>query len=168
MRARSGDASARRSKAGLAIALLTALACGNDPAAPPPGCGDVPSLTYGVPVEGTLSPSDGRIDGAYVDSYTIRLASGDMAVIEMESDDFSPLLHLFDADGRVVAQAFDRWPDGETETAHLVRSLPAGCYVVAASSWHGGATGSYSLVAFAAADPSDQHVAPAWLAAASP
>ena len=105
-----------------------------------------PVLEPDQAASGSLGPSDDRLEGAYVDFFTLRLDAASDVVIDLSSADFSPLLHLFDAEGRVIAQAFDPWGGGEGETAILTTTLQAACYTVAPSSWSPDETGTYTLV----------------------
>ena len=152
------DTSPRRTGAGIVVALLALLGCGDDPTLVMPVCGTAPPLSFDETAEATLGPPAERLDDAYLDFYTTAIETATVVVIEMTSSEFSPLVHLFDAQGRAVAQAFDRWAVGPPETARLIDSLLPGCYTIAASSWSPGDTGEYSIRITAGAGASDPDV----------
>jgi hypothetical protein len=132
---------------GPAIAALLALAgCGDGPTGSAPVCGEAPILVPGAVVEGELGPGDERLDGSYIDYYSVQVSDSATVVLEMTSAALDPFVYLFDEARQVRAQAFDTVAAG-AETARLEAVVGAGCWLIGASSWNADGTGAYALTA---------------------
>lgn len=127
--------------------LLAATACGGSPTATVPQCGSAADVAPGDSIDGTLGAGDTRFDGAFIDYYTLELDAARQITIAQASADFDPLILVFDADGEIIAQAFqhDGSPPGTLETATMTRAFDAGCFLIGASVWDRGDTGVYTL-----------------------
>lgn len=97
----------------------------------------------------TLGPDDPRRGGAPIHYYSIWPAERLMVRIRMTSLAVDPFLYLFDASGRLMAQAFEPGADVTLPDAVLEATLDPGCYLVGASTWEP-ATGTYTLLVSAA------------------
>lgn len=129
-------------------AIFAALAaCGSGSPTSIPACNAASDLQISSSVEGSLAAGDDRFDGAFIDYYRVRLSASQQITVTQSSSAFDPLLLVFDSEGNVVSQAFDQTgsPPGETETATLTRAFGAGCFLLGASVWDRGDTGTYTL-----------------------
>jgi hypothetical protein len=131
------------------IALTAAVACDGDsilgPGSADPfrGCSSVSRMNVGTNVNGSLTTNDCQEQGFFTDYYEIRLNSGRDITIDLASNDFNAFLELWDREtGDFLGEDFD---SGFGTNAHLEGFLPAGTYVIAASSQFTSETGDYSL-----------------------
>lgn len=144
----AGSESPRRHRWSLIIAVLALWACGDDPTAAAPGCGQAPPLVLEFPRHERLEAGDRTFRGAYIDDFSLVLDAPLDVEITMFAREFDPFLYLFDERRRVVAQAFapDSGAAGEEVAVTVRRSLPAGCHLVGATAWAPGATGAYTVL----------------------
>ena len=141
---------ARRTTGRLALAALASLAaCGGDgptepeEAVPCSGTSAQTSIAAGQTVNATLSASDCLLpDGSHADLYRFTLTSARAVQIDMTSGALDAYLGILDADGEPLVADDDGggWTD-----ARIVSTLPAGSYVIVATSFEPGETGSYQL-----------------------
>lgn len=133
--ARSGSA-----RDSMRIDVSTSVSCA------PEGELDLPDT-----VGGGLSTSDCRIEGAYVDAWSLSLAGETVVTIRLLSSDFDALLFLLDNRGNYIAVD----DDGEGGTdSRITATLPAGQYILYATSYFTGVTGAYQLMAQVGVPPS--------------
>jgi hypothetical protein len=128
----------------LALGLAAALSCADDPVAVLPPCGEAPELVPGVGVAETLGAGDPRRGGSYIHHYTVWPADSTQVGIEMSSVAVEPFLLLFDASGRVIAQAMAEPSPGGGHAALLERRL-VGCHTLGATTWAPDTRGGYTL-----------------------
>jgi hypothetical protein len=128
----------------LALGLAAALSCADDPVAVLPPCGEAPELVPGVGAAGTLGPGAPRRGGSYIHHFTIWPTDSTHVGIEMSSVAVEPFLLLFDASGRVIAQAMGAAIPGGGHAALLERRL-AGCHTIGATTWAPDSRGGYTL-----------------------
>jgi hypothetical protein len=128
----------------LALGLVAALSCADDPVAVLPPCAEAPELAHGVGVAGTLGPGDPRRGGSYIHHYTVWPSDSTHVAIEMSSVAVEPFLLLFDASGRVIAQAMAEPSSGGGHAALLERRM-AGCHTIGATTWAPDSRGGYTL-----------------------
>lgn len=108
----------------------------------------VTAYQIGTTVSGTLSTSDCRlvIDGQqrdeFVDYYAFNLASLRSVTIHMASTQIDSYLILWTRAGEVIASDDD---GGTGLDARIVISLPAGDYIIGATSFWDNETGNYTL-----------------------
>ena len=108
-------------------------------------CSSYDPLTPGVTDGGTLFTTDATDpNGYYYDAYRLQLAGSSDVEISMTSTQVDPFLYLYSSTGTLIG-----WDDdtGEGVDALLTATLGAGCYIVVASSYDAGETGSYQIVA---------------------
>jgi hypothetical protein len=142
------DAAQRRGPtAVLSAAILVLAGCGDDPVSAGLRCGIAAEVTEGAPVTGVLESGDARFAGAYMDYYTLRIATADTVTVGLVSEEFDPFIFLFDELGGVVEHALspEDQPAGEPETARITRLLEPGCYTVGATTWDRAGTGIYRV-----------------------
>jgi hypothetical protein len=119
-----------------------------------------PPLCTGAPV-GTLAPGDtvtgelggaGACDspfsgpwpiGAFAAAWRLDLAETATVHIDLNSDDFDAVLYLSDLELTLIARDDEGSADAD---ARIVRELPAGSYLVWASSFSANEAGHYELV----------------------
>jgi hypothetical protein len=109
----------------------------------------VPPLTVGSILSGTLGLGD-PVDssGAYFDRYALTVTQGGVIQITMRSTDVDAWLTLYS--GTTVLAVDDDSGGGTNGTdARITTSLVPGCYLVEASTFASGETGSYTLSALA-------------------
>jgi hypothetical protein len=100
-------------------------------------------MNLATTVNGSLTTNDCQEQGFFTDYYEIRLNSGRDVRIDLASNDFDAFLELWDREtGEFLG---DDNNSGFGTNAHLEGFLPAGTYVIAASSAFTGETGDYSL-----------------------
>ena len=101
---------------------------------------------FGTTTNGALDGTDCMSDGVYVDQYSITL-SGVNAYLFRQSATFDTYLSLDTPpgvlNGGVVAENDNE--SGATTNSTIKALLPAGSYVLGASSWEWFVTGAYSL-----------------------
>ncbi len=101
----------------------------------------------GTTTTGALAPTDCMSDGVFIDQYSTTLG-GVNAYLFRQSATFDTYLYLGTSspgimNGGVIAENDDE-SSGMTNSA-IKALLPAGSYVLGASSWEWGVTGAYSL-----------------------
>lgn len=110
----------------------------------PAECSGGTEIKIGESRSGSLSAGD-DVDSeynAYLDKWAFRVSDEQEIVIAMNSMDFDTYLRLLDEDNEVVAFDDD---SGDDFNSRIVEVLPAGCYVIEATSFDAGETGSYSI-----------------------
>jgi hypothetical protein len=138
--------------AALCLSVFLLAGCGDsgtDPVAENFQNCSVAAYQLGSTVSGSLTTSDcllvyyGNQWGEYVDYYGFSLSSSRSVTVNMTSTQVDAYLIIWNrATGAVVAED----DDGGTGTnARIITSLPAGNYVIGATSWDAGETGSYTL-----------------------
>ena len=105
------------------------------------------TIDLGQTVRGELDSNDGRSQnrlGAQADCYTFSSSSDDRIAISLKSDEFDTYLYLLDADGNVLDFDDDsgRGTDSRIGGFEIAAST---IYVVEATSFGPGQTGSYTL-----------------------
>lgn len=126
--------------------VALALACGEDPTASEPVCGDQPPITVGASVEGALTEGDQRFADSYIDYYALQVDVTDRLTVTLSSTEMDPLILLFDR-GRVLEQAFHAAGSlpGVEEAPTITRSFSPGCHLLGASAFTPDTTGAYTL-----------------------
>lgn len=100
-------------------------------------------MNLGTAVNGSLTTNDCQEQGFFTDYYEIRLNNGRDIRIDLASNDFDAFLELWDREtGNFITEANF---GGIGDNARIEGFLPAGTYVIAASSNFQGETGDYSL-----------------------
>lgn len=100
-------------------------------------------ITYGQAVSGTLDGGDClRSTGAFQESWELVLANAAETRIDLISDDFDTYLVLKDDLGNDIEANDD---GGSGTNSRIDRSLPAGTYEIAVSSFGTGQVGDYQL-----------------------
>lgn len=139
-------------------ALLAACSDSTGPASGPGfrSCAAVQSITVGGSVSGSLAGSDCvlqtvalfgiSLSGSFVDYYEFSLASSQFVTITLNSTQFDAVLLLFNRASGDLVDVDDDSGDGGTGTNSEIRlPLPAGTYVIGATSYDAGETGTYQL-----------------------
>lgn len=113
-----------------------------------PACNTLPEIEFNGTLISDLESSD-PVDefGAHYELFRIVIEAGqpDPVVIEMNAE-FDAYLYVYDASGNIVAEN-DDWELGTTDS-RIDLSEPDGCYIVKASSFDAGETGTYELFFF--------------------
>jgi hypothetical protein len=129
--------------------LVGALACNNDDITGPVtadafrDCASVLRLNLGMTVDGELSTTDCAGVGFFNDFYEFRLDTARDITIDLASNEFDAYLELYHREtDTFLVQNND---SGVGVNARIQGFLPAGTYVIAASSFFQGQTGQYSL-----------------------
>jgi hypothetical protein len=131
------------------VALTAAVACDGDsilePGSADPfrGCSSVFRISVGANVNGSLTTNDCQDQGYFTDYYEFELNSGRDISIDLASNQFDSFLELYDRETGDFLGDDDN--SGFGDNAQLRGFLPAGTYVIAASSFFTGETGDYSL-----------------------
>ena len=101
-------------------------------------------LVPGRTINGSLSSYDAVWDdGSHYDVWTVTARAGQRVVIDMESDDVDAYLRVLRSDGTVIATDDD---GGSGSNARVeFRARDAGDYLVVATSYDAGETGSYRV-----------------------
>ena len=101
------------------------------------------TISVGSTITGTLTPSDAQTDsGWYHEDYTFYGNSGQVILVDLESDDFDTFIDLYQGT-RWVAEDDD---GGDGLDSRLVYTLPAsGEYIICVRSRYANRTGSYRL-----------------------
>jgi hypothetical protein len=106
------------------------------------GCSSSP-IALGQSVSGTLATGGCKLgDGSNAIPFTFTLAASTTVRVDLHSSTFDPFLVVADAAGNVVARDDD---GGGGTDSRVVKTLPAGQYVVWASSYAAGANGGFQL-----------------------
>ena len=144
----AGPPSIRPRRLVAACALALTAACGDDPTATRPSCGETPLAPINGEVVGTLGEGDPRFQGARIDYYHIDVVLPQRLTITLSSARFDPLLYFFGEDGDVLRFSFEETgaPEGGEETTTInAPSVQPACYLIGASSWELDGTGIYTL-----------------------
>ncbi len=89
----------------------------------------------GDPVSGELNES--------IDNYSFTAAAGELFIISLESEDFDPLVEVFNSVGNMVGRDDDSGEGNNALMAFLAQE--DGNFTFTAGSWLGEATGAYTL-----------------------
>ena len=136
----------------LALSALAIAGCGdNDDGAPrrPVSC-DVGSATavisVGQTIDGQLTTSDCLLDdGTPADLYRLTLTTTRTIQIDLASGSFDTFLLLFNAGGGVPIDENDDIQFPGNLNSRIVRTLPAGTYIIGANTVEPDEIGSYTL-----------------------
>lgn len=108
------------------------------------GCALRTAHTLGTTSEGTLAAGDCAGDGYFIDLFNTTLGQT-TAYLFRQTAAFDTYLFLAAADGSVIAENDDEFADGTSKNSSIKALLPAGPYILGASSYEPGATGNYSI-----------------------
>ena len=108
------------------------------------GCAARTAHTLGTTSQGTLALGDCSADGFFIDLFTTSLGTS-TAYLFRQTAAFDTYLLLAAADGSVIAENDDETPNGTSTNSAIKAFLPAGSYLLGASSFDLGVTGAYSL-----------------------
>ena len=138
--------------ASLAPVIFTGTGTAVQPPPPPPPCAVRTALSLGNTTPGSLATSDCElVDGtfvAYVDFFTATLGQA-TAYLFRQSASFDTYLFLATPDLAVIAENDD---ENATSTNSAIKALlPAGSYVLGASSFEARVTGDYTISSATAA-----------------
>ena len=89
----------------------------------------------GDPVSGELNES--------IDTYSFTAAAGELFIISLESEDFDPLVEVFNSVGNMVGRDDDSGEGNNALMAFLAQE--DGNFTFTAGAWLGEATGAYTL-----------------------
>ncbi len=107
-------------------------------------CSELPAVSLGETVSGTLSSSDPASSfGPYYDLFGLRLDAAGEVTVRMASSEFDSFLYLYEAGGNEIARN-DDVSDGDVNAA-VTLELEPGCYRIEATSFEAGETGAYTL-----------------------
>lgn len=107
-------------------------------------------IALGDTRSGSLSSQDCVLpDGRYADRFSLNVSSAITVRIDLESTQFDAWLEIHDGAGNVVGINDD---SGGTTDSRLIQVLGAGSYVVVATTYQAGMTGSYHIGVQEAAD----------------
>lgn len=105
---------------------------------------DLTELAFGIPVGGTLSLADARLDpGKYRDLYAFEATPGEMVTVEMRSTGFDPYLIVMDPSGNAIEN--DDWEGDRTYSRIDLPIEQSGRYRVLATSYAAETTGAYEI-----------------------
>jgi uncharacterized protein YjdB len=111
-------------------------------------CTVIRALTYGTTASGTLAATDCKLtDNTATQAYEFTLPIASKVEILMTSTAVDAYVFLTDAALKVIAEDDD---GGGGSNARIMRTLPAGRYVVIANTYDANSYGAYQLVARAA------------------
>lgn len=117
-------------------------------------CAEVGSLNVGGDLSGSLTTSDCVLQdvfgipfgGSFVDYHEFGISSAQSITITMNSTQFDTVLLLFNrASGDLVDFDDDSGGGGVGTNSRIEMTLPAGTYVIGATSFDEGETGTYQL-----------------------
>jgi hypothetical protein len=152
----SASSSSRIRVAGFILAILaepTLQACnnGDGDGMGPDGDACTPSpIALGDTRSGSLSAQDCVLpDGRYADRFSLNISGAITVRIDLESMHFDAWLEIHDAAGNIIGLNDDA---GGTVDSRLIQVLDAGSYVVVATTYQAGMTGSYQIGVQEAAD----------------
>jgi hypothetical protein len=133
--------------AGVQGAYLLSASSSGASTRPPVDVSGVQPIAVNEVVSGALAGGDRTIgDGVYADLYTFDVPSGSLITTAVRSSEFDAMLHLGRiVDGDIVTLASDDDSAGGTDARAEWRVEEAGTYVVVASSFAAGTTGSYAI-----------------------
>ena len=106
-------------------------------------CSALPAISVGESINGELTTSDASDGGYYYDLYGLTLGSEQQVQIDYTSTEIDNYLYLYEADGTYITEDDDGGPD--SLDSRIVITLQAGCYIIEATSFSSGETGSYTL-----------------------
>lgn len=126
---------------------VTFVATGRDP------CEVAAPYALLTTIQASLATRDCQLsDGAYADFYSVAVAQASGVSITMASGAVDSFLALLDGSGNLAAlNDDDEHAASETPNAALRIFLPAGSYLLAATSFDAGETGAYTLASTALA-----------------
>ena len=108
-------------------------------------CSSYDPLTLGVADGGTLLGTDATDpNGYHFDAYRLQLAGDTRVEVSMTSDEVDSFLYLYSSTGTLIGFDDDT---GNSANSLIDATLDAGCYIVVASSYDPGETGSYQIEA---------------------
>jgi len=108
----------------------------NDP------CADRRPIALGQSLNGTLTTASCEVGSRYEERWTLTLATRAKVQIDLTSGTFDTYLYVADANGSPIEEDDD---DGDGTNARVIRVLAAGTYLIRATSFSPGVTGSYQL-----------------------
>lgn len=105
---------------------------------------NAPPITVGQTINGTLSAATSCLltSGHYADNYKLTLNSATTVTIDLSAPHDSYLFVLDFTTGAIIEEDDD---DGPGLDSHISRNLPAGQYIIQASTFSTGVTGPYTL-----------------------
>ncbi|MEO7997327.1 MAG: Ig-like domain-containing protein [Gemmatimonadaceae bacterium] len=110
---------------------------------PPDPCLTVRAITVGQTVSGALASADCRLtDNSALQYFTFTLATETVLEIEMTSSAVDPYLFVADNNGNTVVEDDD---GGTGNNARVLRSFPAGKYLLVANAYDANSFGAYQL-----------------------
>jgi hypothetical protein len=108
------------------------------------GCAARTAHSLGTTTQGTLASSDCLLgDGTLIDFFSTTLPAG--AYLFRQTAAFDTYLFLAGSDGSVIAENDDEVPNGASRNSLIKALLPAGSYLLGATSFDAGVTGDYSV-----------------------
>jgi len=108
------------------------------------GCAVRAAHTLGTTSQGTLAAGDCSADGFFIDLFSTTVG-GATAYLFRQTAAFDTYLLLAAADGSVIAENDDEISNGTSTNSAIKAFLPAGSYLLGASSFDVGTTGDYSI-----------------------
>ena len=135
---------------GAGVNTLTASATGlpsvtfTATAAAATGCALRAAHVLGTTTQGTLASGDCSADGFFIDLFTTSIGETN-AYLFKQTAAFDAYMFLAAADGSVIAENDDEIPNGTSTNSAIKAFLPAGSYLLGASSFLVGVTGDYSI-----------------------
>ena len=109
----------------------------------PNPCTIATKLTLGVTVNGALTIDDCLLQGGYLKYYVFTLATPSQVAVDMTSTAFDAFLVLSDvASGAIIATDDD---GAGNSNPRIAANLPAGQYIVWATSYQAGVTGAFQV-----------------------
>ena len=102
-------------------------------------------ISLGQTVDGVLEASDDRTrfgDGSFADNYELTLTTAQTVTIEMGSSAFDTFLFVYDSAENPVGEDDDGGTGGNSR---LELTLPAGTFIIEATSFTPGDSGAYTL-----------------------
>jgi hypothetical protein len=108
------------------------------------GCAVRATHLLGTTTQGTLATTDCQADGFFIDLFTTSLGST-TAYLFRQTAAFDTYLFLAAADGSVIAENDDEVPNSTNTNSGIKAFLPAGSYLLGASSFLSGTTGDYAI-----------------------
>ncbi len=130
----------------LPLAALAVAACASAPAAESVGAQDAARIQIGEVRVGTLSSGDpAESDGSRYDDYLLEVSESRNVQIDLTSDEFDTYLRLYSLAGGMRELRTDD-DGGDGLDSRISHRLPdAGRYLIRATSYSSGGTGTYRL-----------------------
>lgn len=100
------------------------------------------TITLGQTIAGSLGTTDCTLSQSYADIYRLTLTTAQSIRIDLTSGAFDTFLVLYDANGTLITTDDD---GGLITDSRIDRSLAAGTYYIASTSYSAGRTGAYQL-----------------------